>query len=249
MGTASISRTLGLARSLVIYYGQPWRRSSLKRFYRELIEPGDLAFDIGAHVGNRSRTMLDLGACVVAAEPQPAFADFLDKTLSKRLKALERVAVGAASGEISLHISSRHPTVTTTSDQFISSVAQSAGFSDVHWDQEITVPMVSLDDLIARHGQPAFCKIDVEGAEAAILGGLSSPIKLIAFEYVPAAVTVARDCIDRLETLGDYRYNRVSGEKHRFIEDEWVSADDMRRFLAALPEDAPSGDIYAQRVT
>ena len=38
---------------------------------------GGLCFDIGAHVGNRSRSWSRLGASVVAIEPQPDFARFL----------------------------------------------------------------------------------------------------------------------------------------------------------------------------
>ena len=66
--------SLGLARSLVVYYGQPWRRSALRRFYGSIVKPGDLVFDIGAHVGSRSSTLLSLGTNVVAVEPQPAVA-------------------------------------------------------------------------------------------------------------------------------------------------------------------------------
>jgi len=40
---------LGVLRSLLIYYGMPWRRRSLARFYANLIPEGSLVFDIGAH--------------------------------------------------------------------------------------------------------------------------------------------------------------------------------------------------------
>jgi FkbM family methyltransferase len=39
--------------------------------YRAWISPGDLAFDIGADIGNLMRAFLALGARVVAVEPQP----------------------------------------------------------------------------------------------------------------------------------------------------------------------------------
>ena len=70
-------RAYGLARSLVIYYGQPWRLPKLKRLYRPFLQPGELAFDIGAHVGNRTRVWAGLGARVVAVEPQADLAAFL----------------------------------------------------------------------------------------------------------------------------------------------------------------------------
>ncbi|MEH0069876.1 hypothetical protein V6L77_05365 [Pannonibacter sp. Pt2-lr] len=97
-GRFSVRATLGLARSLVIYYGQPWRRRQLKRFYRQLVAPGDLVFDIGAHVGSRSATLLGLGAEVVAVEPQPVFARMIERHLARRLRGFETVAVGAEEG-------------------------------------------------------------------------------------------------------------------------------------------------------
>ena len=242
----TLSSSLGLARSLVVYYGQPWRRLGLKRFYRSLISPGQLVFDIGAHVGSRSRTLIEIGAKVVAVEPQPLFADFVEKHLGKQLEGFERVAVGAAEGSVDLLISSRHPTVTSVSASFVETVKQNAGFSHVEWDKRVTVPMVRLDDLIAKYGVPAFIKIDVEGAEAAVLEGLSQPIDLIAFEYTPAMPSVAIEAIAKLASTGNYRFNRVEGEQHRFVSQGWKTGSQMLTDLAAMPIDAKSGDIYAR---
>lgn len=241
-----LDTAIGVMRSLLIYYGQPWRRRQLKRFYGELVSPGDLVFDIGAHVGSRSRTLLSLGAEVVAVEPQPVFADLIEMHLAERLKGFERVAVGAAEGEATLHISSRHPTVTTISDRFIDGVSPVAGFRDVVWDREIRLPVTTLDRLIEKYGLPAFCKIDVEGAESDILRGLSRPIRQIAFEYIPALPEVAQEAMIRLADLGDYRFKRVIGESHRFVDAEWKDAVALSRDLAGLAPDSPSGDIYAR---
>lgn len=243
---ARLGTSWGLARSLVVYYAQPWRRLALKRFYSHLIRPGDLVFDIGAHVGSRSQTMLSLGAKVVAVEPQPAFANFIESRFKGRLQAFERVAVGQMPGQIDLLISTRHPTVTSISPRFVETVQKTPGFAQVVWDHKVTVPMVTLDQLIARHGLPVFCKIDVEGAEAEILEGLSTPIALIAFEYIPAMPSILSRSIERLMALGNYRFNRVIGESHRFVGDNWKTAEDMLEELADLPSDAISGDIYAR---
>jgi FkbM family methyltransferase len=243
---AGFATSLGMARSLVIYYGMPWRRTSLRRFYTDLIHSGDLVFDIGAHVGSRSRTLLSLGAKVVAVEPQPAFADFIEKHFAGQLHGFERVAVGRQSGEITLHISSRHPTVTSISSDFLEQAKTAEGFKDVIWDNAIRVPMVTLDNLIERYGQPAFCKIDVEGAEADILRGTSHAIRLIAFEYLPPMPDMTMQALEAVESLGDYRFNRVVAEHHRFVHGEWLTAKELRFVLKSLPSGSPSGDIYAR---
>ncbi|PYE43092.1 FkbM family methyltransferase [Rhizobium sp. PP-F2F-G20b] len=244
--SSSLATTLGMMRSLAIYYGMPWRRARLKRFYGQLITPGDLVFDIGAHVGSRSRTLASVGARVVAIEPQPAFADFIERYVAHQLEGFERVAVGRKSGDTSLHISSRHPTVTSMSTDFLAKAKTAPGFEKVIWDQTVRVPMVTLDALISRYGLPAFCKIDVEGAEADIIKGLSHPIALLAFEYLPSMLEISMQALDALEVCGSRLYNRVVGEQHHFVHEQWLTGPKLRDVLAALPASEPSGDIYAR---
>ncbi len=65
-------RWRGLGRSIAVYYGNPLKLRRMQRFYAQFIQPGDLCFDIGAHVGNRVLVWSRLGARIVAVEPQPA---------------------------------------------------------------------------------------------------------------------------------------------------------------------------------
>jgi hypothetical protein len=75
----NLNKYLGVLRSVMIYYGKPFNKRKLKRFYRQFIQPDDLCFDIGAHLGNRSDAWISLGARVIAVEPQPACISFLKK--------------------------------------------------------------------------------------------------------------------------------------------------------------------------
>ena len=61
-----------IARSLDIYYRDKARTARMDRLNGMFLGPGDLAFDIGAHLGDRTASFRRLGARVVAAEPQPA---------------------------------------------------------------------------------------------------------------------------------------------------------------------------------
>jgi predicted RNA methylase len=56
-------------KSLSAWNSVDQRRSE---FYSQFVSSGDLVFDVGANVGNRSKIFSRLGARVIAFEPQPA---------------------------------------------------------------------------------------------------------------------------------------------------------------------------------
>lgn len=250
----NLPQTLGLLRSLLIYYGIPWRPWQMRRLYRRFIRPGDLCFDVGAHVGSRVRVWRQLGARVVAVEPQPHLMAFLQRWYGRSYGrtdgrsphvTLIDHALGAQPGQATLHVSRRTPTVTTLSRAWIDAVRRDESFAGVQWDTAVTVPVTTLDALIEKYGRPAFCKIDVEGYELEVLRGLSQPIPAISFEYIPAAIDTALGCVAHLQQLGDYRFNLVPGESHRLHFDRWLAADEITTTLRQRALSGGSGDVYA----
>lgn len=241
----SLRSAAGLARSLIIYYSRPHRIGRTARLYAEFAGPGDIVFDIGGHVGNRSRALRRTGAKVITLEPQPLFYGFLKRTLPADITVLP-VAAGPRAEPAAMAVSSLHPTVSSLRADIAGAVRTDPGFDRVVWDRSATVQMTTLDALIDRYGLPAFVKIDVEGFEDQVLSGLSKPVGALAFEFLPTLRDVTEACISRLESLGRYRFNLMTGERLRFVSNEWFDTATLRRRIDETASRGRSGDIYAR---
>lgn len=217
--------------------------------YRAFIQPGDLCFDIGAHLGNRTAAWLGLGARVVAVEPQPACIQYLTRRFGRKDQVLlEKKAIAATTGTAQLQVSLLTPTITTLADQPWQDKMQEASSFHVQWDQQVPVETVTLDDLIAKHGMPRFCKIDVEDYELAALQGLSQPLPALSIEYFIPTLERAHACLDRLDELGEYTYNWTFGESQQFQRETWLNKTEMREVLDQMRAGDRSGDIYARLI-
>jgi FkbM family methyltransferase len=241
-----LRRAYGIARSLVMYY-PPGKYGRMRRLYGTFLRPGDLAFDIGAHVGNRVRAWRSLGARVVAVEPQPDCLRVL-RLFFGRDPGVTIVpsAVGARPGKARLAISSATPTVSSMSRDWIDAVVQDDRFARIQWDRSMPVPVTTLDELIATHGEPAFCKVDVEGFEVDVLRGLTRPLRGLSYEYLPPAHDAALTALHLVEELGDYVYNYSPIETMRYASERWLSADELVPLLERFRPLGRSGDVYAR---
>ncbi len=236
----------GVFRSLRLYHGASAPKAAMDKLYASFIQPGDLVFDIGAHVGDRVSSFRRLGARVVALEPQPQLVRALRLIHGRDPNVLIIPAAAAAeTGERVLHINTRNPTVSTISDAFLVEADGALGWEGQVWDRSLTVPAVTLDRLIAMFGPPAFIKIDVEGYEDQVLAGLTQPAKALSFEMTTIARDVAQRCIERLSALGAYRFDIALGESQTMAFGDGASAAEMALHLEHLPHAANSGDVYA----
>ena len=217
----------------------------MDRLYGNFVRPGDLVFDVGAHVGDRVASFHRLGARVVAVEPQPSMVRTL-RLLYGRSKSvvIEALAVGREPGKARMLINVDNPTVSSISPAFVEAAHDAPGWEGQRWSETIDVAVITLDALIAKHGVPAFVKLDVEGFEAEALSGLSLAVRAVSFEFTTIQRDVGLACIERCAAMGYARFNAALGESQTLIGD-WMNAQDIARWLTELPQAANSGDIYA----
>ena len=244
---AATDRALGLLRSLAVYHAIPFRQRRLRRLYARFVSPGDLTFDLGSHVGNRTRALAALGCHVVALEPQPDFARLL-RALFKRSATIEVVeaAVSDRIGTAAISVSDRTPTMTTLTGEWLDARTKNPSFFGVRWNRCIDVNVTTLDALIKRFGRLSFIKIDVEGGEPEVLAGLSHRVPTLSFEYLPDALDYTQRCLARLTELGPYRFNWSPGESYELVANEWLTEEALMKALGSSAARLQSGDVYAQ---
>jgi len=209
----------------------------------KLLNSGDLFFDIGAHLGDKSKQFLDKNLKAIMVEPLPQCVDQLKLKFKEKtnIEILQK-AVGKTTGNMTLEINTKMPTTSTMAKHW-----KSGRFSNEKWDQKITVEMTTLDHLIKIYGEPNYIKIDVEGFELDVLLGLSKKVGIISFEFTSEFLDQSINCLNHLEKIGYKKYNFSIGERRKFFS-EWSNIDDlMRQLKSEIQKDKLLwGDIYCK---
>jgi FkbM family methyltransferase len=214
----------------------------VRRLYSRFVAPGDLCFDIGANIGRRSASLLELGAEVVAAEPNPAVYRELIAYLSgnPRFHPVPS-AIGSTPGRAILQIA-KEPGLSTLNRDWWGGHLETTG--------QVEVEVTTLDALIERYGVPTFLKIDVEGYELEALKGLSRSIRTVSYEYNGDFLDQAVGCLDRLREFGPIWANATRGEDVDFL-GPWRDYESFRRVLMEeLPRHPTTcwGDVFVSGV-
>jgi FkbM family methyltransferase len=146
------------------------------RFVRALLQPGDSAIDVGAHIGFFTMQMaaaVGPSGRVYAFEPLDRNADLLERSISEngftdRVR-FQRAAAGAAGGQATLTF----PLETLNSG---GAYLLREGTAPLAGNQKKEVPVVALDWLDLRR-PVRLIKMDVEGAEPQVLRGAARLLK------------------------------------------------------------------------
>lgn len=167
-----------------------------RQLHAGFISPGQLVIHVGAQTGDLTASFLDLGARVVAVEPNADCATELRERFDGRddVTVIEK-AVGSWEGS---HESA--------------------------WPQPMLVQMTTLARIIEQHGTPVFCRVEPEGFADHVLAGLTSPLPGVAFRFTPQTLTVARLCAWRLAALGMTEFNYSIADSGVWGAENWIGA-------------------------
>jgi FkbM family methyltransferase len=196
-----------------------------------------LCFDVGANYGLKTEVFLSLGARVVAFEPQRDC--WLEIQARNPTATAICSAVGSAPGTATLYVD-RHRTGSSVVPGWRSAV-----------EDTVEVPMTTLDAAIAEYGVPAFCKIDVEGFDLAVLQGLSQPIPVLSYEFHRKRIAAACECLAYLERFGPAEINITGAESPEFASGTWMTTRETEKFLKdklASVEGYDWGDVFVRRL-
>jgi FkbM family methyltransferase len=214
-------------------------------FYRQLIKPGDVVFDVGANLGNRTEVFLKIGAKVLCVEPNNRLVQKLINKFGFKI-IVEQAGVGSKPEILNLNIGTSS-TISSFSEDFISKAGKDR-FSEFSWNDKILCRIITLDKLIDNYGKPNFIKIDVEGYEIEALKGLSTPIDCISIEYnVPDFIDQLSQCIKQFYSLNqNCKFNYSIADSMIFELSENI---DYESFLILINSkkfiESSWGDVYA----
>jgi FkbM family methyltransferase len=156
-------------------------------------------------------------------------------------------AVGSRAGRGRLRTPGATSTIASLSPEWVAQVRASGRFREFEWTGEEPVEVTTLDELISEYGVPSFCKIDVEGFEAEVLDGLSTPIQALSFEFAREILETTEACLEKLAALGPYEFNHSPAESLTLAMATWTDAERQLRELERQPvETLAWGDVYAR---
>ena len=214
------------------------------QFYSGIVQKNQLDFDVGANYGNRTQPLLNIGASVVAIEPQKKCYEYLEKKFGNAIQLVTK-GLGEKEAIEDFYVASAS-TISSFSKDWIDAVKQER-FKSYTWSAPVKIPITTLDKLIEKYGKPHFIKIDVEGYELEVLKGLTQAINWISFEYtVPEQTQKAIDCILQIQKFNpNIQCNYSIEESMEFALSSWLPADAFMQHLSTQEFMITGfGDIY-----
>jgi len=204
-----------------------------------------LCFDIGANIGNWSISNLNRYEKIDAVEASPLVFDRLNNNTNKYSKIITvNKAVSCINGNIDFYQASTDVLSTTNKEWLCNENNRFYG----HPYKILSVPTISLDELINIYGKPNLIKIDTEGGEYNTIKSLTSKVDYLCFEWASETDTLNFNCIDYLESIGFKYFYLQMEDNYTFIPniDDYTDIDTIKEQLSKTIKKKDWGMIWCR---
>lgn len=188
-----------------------------------LLRPGDIVIDCGANLGEVTAPLAETGAQVIAFEPDPyAFAQLSERFADVANVTLHQKAVAATAGKLRLMRAANFEDNPKGGSVKSTLLAGGRGISGADGIEVEVIDFVAfLRDLIDAKGPVSFLKMDIEGAELALLTAMDE-----AGIFAGIRCTVAETHENKFKDLrpGYRELREVLGQKYsaRHVNLDWI---------------------------
>ena len=177
-----------------------------------------LVFDIGFNHGNFTSEILVKypGTKIIGVDGHPMYTDLFRQERFPNTILLHNVVSDINDQEITFYICDSNPGINSINPEWIKAIRHSHFFEKTK--REIKVKAITLDSLIERYGSPDIIKLDIEGAEAIALRGLTRKSGIITLEWSEEFFHETLTCVEHLRSLG---YTLFASDSH------WEGANEI----------------------
>lgn len=222
---------------------------------------GALVFEIGACIGDMVAGFLAHGAgWVVAIEPEEEDVEYMRKRFQDNgTVAFQTAAAGPEMGTAILHINKGARSCSTLVPDIAWGEDTQLRGMEAH--ERRSVPMITLDSLIAGYGMPDFINITAVRFEYQALCGLSQPVPYLAFAVTRATIQEgwAEKAIDRImdiSPIASFNYTNRSvlgrgkdgGDAALLRWSSWKGPESIKRILPEVNELGLWGSICVRMI-
>jgi len=174
----------------------------------------NLIYDIGLHKGEDTAFYLKLGYNVIAIEANPDLVQYCHQRFAEQIKTQQLVIIY---GALTDPLAGQEGVVTFYKNNTLSEW----GTIDPLWvernrtsfnttAEEISVPIIRLDDILRKYGCPYFMKIDIEGADMFCLDYLKLIDDKPQFLSIESNKVNFSKLIEEFNTLSNLGYTKYA---------------------------------------
>ena len=174
-----------------------------------------LLFDIGGNIGSWALKKYNSDTQIISIEASPTtFQSLVLNTFGKNIICLNYAVTSSVEESVEFFDCNAN-TISTLNQKWLND--PSSRFYNQFNYKKIKVNTITLDKLVKTYGMPDLIKVDVEGAEDIVLKSLTSPAKIICFEWAAEMQIEIVNSVNHLASLGYEKFHIQNEDKYDYI--------------------------------